>query len=308
MSNALQGRWDWWGEANMVDQDKADAFADFLKFNEYAACIPVGSKKLYMTCDGVGTKLYIAEFFNKWDTIGIDLVAMCANDLLCCGAAPRAFMDYYAMEDLDLNKSKEIIKGVKEGCRIAGCELVGGETAQLRGMFRNAHSFDLAGFAVGATHEYTRMNSVWAAPKAGDYIVGIPSSGIHSNGYTFLKERVSYVTQPEEWLLTPTRIYTQEILDNLNNIKRCAHVTGGGLNRAMKRLLGSSIKHKWLGDKTKIPWSSKNYEGSIWDRIMSHMFNSDELLNNFNCGWGMIIVTDTLDLDIEDAEHIGNII
>jgi len=308
MSSELHGRWDWWGEADMVDQNKADDFAKYLNFNEYAACIPVGNKHVYMTCDGVGTKLYMADFFNKWDTIGIDLVAMSVNDLLCCGATPKAFMDYYAVASLDLYKSKQIIEGIREGCRLAGCKLVGGETAQLKGMFKRSDSFDLAGFAIGETPEYTRMNSKWAALNSGDYIVGIPSSGLHSNGYTLLKERYVWASKPMDWLLAPTRIYTKEILNNLNSIKKCAHVTGGGLNRAMKRLLGPSKECAWLDDSKEIPWNDKTFAGSLWDTYMFNHFTSDELLNNFNCGWGMILVTDTLDLDIEDAVHIGNII
>ena len=218
----------------MVNQQKADDFADYLGFDEYASCIPVGNKDIYITCDGVGTKLYLADHFKKWDTIGIDLVAMCVNDLLCCGATPKAFMDYYAVGNLDLDKSKEIIKGIKKGCEIAGCRLVGGETAQLQGMFNKSDSFDLAGFALGEVKQRTRIHSKLQTPNRGDYIIGIPSNGLHSNGFTFLTENLRQ--PPEPWMLDPTRIYTKEILSNLSKIKRCAHVTGGGILRALRRL------------------------------------------------------------------------
>ena len=152
----------------MVNQQNADDFAEYLGFNEYASCIPVGSKDVYITCDGVGTKLYLAEHFKKYDTIGIDLVAMCVNDLLACGATPKAFMDYYAVEKLDSYKSKEILKGIEKGCEIAECRLVGGETAQLQGMFINPEGFDLCGFALGLVRHRTTIHSALQVPKPGD--------------------------------------------------------------------------------------------------------------------------------------------
>ena len=213
-----------WGQ--MVDQLKADEFAKYLGFSEFAARLPRGNKDIYITCDGVGTKLYVANWYKKWDTIGIDLVAMCANDLLACGATPSAFMDYYAVDTLNLDKSKEIIKGIKKGCELAGCELVGGETAQLEGVFGSPQGFDLCGFAIGEVHHRTRIHSKLQTPKAGDYLVGIPSSGLHSNGFTQIKNTLGRA----EWMLEPTRIYTKEILNNISRIKRCAHITGGGLS------------------------------------------------------------------------------
>ena len=133
----------------MVDQKQADDFAKYLGFSEYGAEYKVGSQTVIMTCDGVGTKLYLAEELGKYDTVGIDLVAMCENDLLCMGASADMFMDYYATERFDLEKSKQIIEGIKKGCELANCKLVGGETAQMSGLFGKMSSFDLAGFAVG---------------------------------------------------------------------------------------------------------------------------------------------------------------
>jgi len=276
----------------MVDQLKADEFAEYLGFSEFAARLPRGNKDIYITCDGVGTKLYVANWYKKWDTIGIDLVAMCANDLLACGATPSAFMDYYAVDTLNLDKSKEIIKGIKKGCELAGCELVGGETAQLEGVFGSTQGFDLCGFAIGEVHQRTRIHSKLQTPKAGDYLVGIPSSGLHSNGFTQIKNTLGRA----EWMLEPTRIYTKEILSNISRIKRCAHITGGGIVRNLKRILNGRTYHLF----------NRPFEG-IWE-IVASKFDRDEMLNTFNCGWGMILITDTLDLDIEDAEHIGNVI
>lgn len=285
----------------MISQSDADEFAKYLGFNEYAARIPVGDKDIFITCDGVGTKLYLADYFKKWDTIGIDLVAMCVNDLLCCGATPLAFMDYYAVENLDLDKSKEIIKGIKKGCELAGCELVGGETAQLQGMFAQADSFDLAGFALGEAETFQSLPGhrplLEGVPvKAGDYIIGIPSSGLHSNGFTFLHENMRGDYEP--WMLDPTRIYTTEILSNLSKIKRCAHVTGGGVDRALTRLVPN---RRW--ELYEPPFF---YPRGLWQDLQEDLQVEDkEMTANFNCGWGMLIVSDTLDLDIEGHTHIG---
>jgi phosphoribosylformylglycinamidine cyclo-ligase len=280
----------------LISQEKADDFAEYLGFNEYASLVlSWGNRDVYITCDGVGTKLYLADYFEKWDTIGIDLVAMSVNDLLCCGATPVAFMDYYAVQKLDLDKSKEIIKGIKKGCELAGCKLVGGETAQLQGMFARADSFDLAGFAVGNVTQRTRIHSKLQTPREGDYIVGIPSSGLHSNGFTFLHENLTGDYKP--WMLEPTRIYTTEILSNLSKIKKCAHVTGGGIDRALNRLVPN---HRWDLLKNPISPSMRSLQIDL-------QVKDAEMTANFNCGWGMLIVSDTLDLDIPDAEHIGNV-
>ena len=278
----------------------ADDFAEYLGFNEYASRIPIGSKDVYITCDGVGTKLCLAEHFKKFDTIGIDLVAMCVNDLLACGATPKAFMDYYAVEKLDPYKSKEILKGIKQGCEIAGCELVGGETAQLQGMFSNPEGFDLCGFALGLVSQRTRIHSALQVPKPGDYIMGIPSSGLHSNGFTEIRKRVPL----EKWMLEPTRIYTKEILSNLHKIKKCAHVTGGGLTRALHRLLPV--------ERGKVTYRAELNKHVLMEHSYV-LFDKEGLpfsppKNIFNCGWGMLLVTDTLDLGIEDVQQIGNVV
>ena len=188
--------------------------------------------------------------------------------------------------------NQEIIKGIKKGCELAGCELVGGETAQLKGMFSSAQVFDLCGFAIGEVQQRTRIHSKLQTPNAGDHLIGIPSSGLHSNGFTPIRETLGRA----EWMLEPTRIYTKEILSNLSRIKKCAHITGGGIVRNLKRILNGRTYHLFI----------RPFE-VIWE-IVASKFDRDEMLNTFNCGWGMILITDTLDLDIEDAQHIGNVI
>lgn len=272
----------------MVDQALADSFAKELGFSEYAS---VSKEGIAITCDGVGTKLLVAEHFHKFDTIGIDLVAMSANDLLCSGSQPARFMDYYATGKLDLNKSREIITGIKEGCRLAGCKLAGGETAQLKPMFKQDHWFDLAGFMIG----YQRQEFDYGTVRYGDTLVGIPSSGVHSNGFTTLRNSTD--TWDIEWL-NPTRIYTREIMDNLDFIKGVAHITGGGLHGNIPRIIGDNNYHITA---ELDPW---------WEELRESLSMSKrDLASTFNCGWGMVIVTDKpLKLNIPGAEIIGGII
>jgi phosphoribosylformylglycinamidine cyclo-ligase len=275
----------------MVNQALANEFAEHLGFSGYGGEVRVAGRTLVMTTDGVGTKLLVAEHFGKYDTIGIDLVAMCANDLLCCGAKPLAFMDYYATGDLDLNKSKEILVGINKGCEIAGCTLTGGETAQLNPMFKKKHWFDLAGFMIGVQKKPPTPHYI----NTGDYLVGIPSSGVHSNGFTDLRMGTS--SWDMDWMI-PTRIYTKEILNNINYIKACAHITGGGVHGNLPRVLGGK---KYDVDLTLGPW---------WKELRGILgMTLDEFEAIFNCGWGMIVVTANPNkLNIEDAKVIGRIL
>tara|TARA_B110000196_G_scaffold206871_1_gene177303 strand:- start:939 stop:1757 length:819 start_codon:yes stop_codon:yes gene_type:complete len=272
----------------MVDQVLADKFAKKLGFSEYASVSKTG---IAMTCDGVGTKLLVAEHFNKFDTIGIDLVAMSANDLLCSGSYPSRFMDYYATGDLNLEKSLEIIKGIKEGCRLADCDLVGGETAQLKPMFRQNHWFDLAGFMVGLQRKVFDLDSI----ERGDVLVGLPSSGVHSNGFTTLRNSTD--KWDIEWL-NPTRIYTKEIMGNLDIIKACAHITGGGLHGNLPRILGDTPYY--LDIKLDEWWT--NLRESLKMSLL-------EFAEIFNCGWGMVLVMSERDsLKIKGSKVIGDIL
>jgi phosphoribosylformylglycinamidine cyclo-ligase len=256
----------------MVDQAKADQFGKELGFGGYGGEFTVGDHKMVMTCDGVGTKLHIAEQLQCYDTIGIDLVAMCANDLVCCGATPLTFMDYYATGELDLDKSHSILDGIRVGCKIAGCELTGGETAQLQPMFVEDQWFDLAGFMVG------EVLGEWdpAPIKTGDYLVGLPSSGFHSNGFTDVRKHYDDVA---EWMLTPTTIYAKEVLSNMSIIKSCAHITGGGIHGNIPRALNG---HDYL-----LTFNLSEF----WVHVSSVMNKTtDEMLNKFNCGCGMVLV------------------
>lgn len=273
----------------MVDQAKANELAEYLGLSGYGAVINVGSARdIVLSTDGVGTKLLIAEHFNKFDTVGIDLVAMCANDILCVGARPHSFLDYYATGSLDLAKSKEILDGVLKGCELAGCKLVGGETAQLNPMFFKNSWFDLAGFIMGIVEH--RLPSPFV--MKGDYIVGIPSSGIHSNGFTTIRSKLDTWTED---LLTPTRIYTDEIMNNLTYIKACAHITGGGIHGNLPRVLN--------GLKYKINLTLDSYWKDLQNKLN---VSSEEMENTFNCGWGMLLICSKPEfLDIKGARVLG---
>ena len=193
--------------------------------------------------DGVGTKLELANKFNKFDTIGIDLVAMCVNDLIVQGAKPLFFLDYIAVGKIDLNKIKLILKGILKGCQLSNCELTGGETAEMPGTYENK-KFDLAGFSVGIVSKKKILNKENVKEK--NVILAIPSSGIHSNGYSLvrsiLKGKIINKKLKKE-LLRPTKIYTKEILkiNKLKLINSAAHITGGGLIENISRSIPNNL-------------------------------------------------------------------
>ena len=273
----------------MVDQAKANELAEYLGISGYGAVVNVDSaSEIVLSTDGVGTKLLIAEHFNKFDTVGIDLVAMCANDILCLGARPHSFLDYYATGNLDLDKSKEILAGVLKGCELAGCKLVGGETAQLNPMFFKNSWFDLAGFIMGVVEQKLPSSPV----MKGDYIVGIPSSGVHSNGFTTIRKKLDTWTED---LLTPTRIYTDEILNNLKYIKACAHITGGGIHGNLPRVLNG------------LDYAINLTLDSYWEDLKHKLdLTSEDMENTFNCGWGMLLICNRPEfLDIKGARVLG---
>ena len=180
--------------------------------------------------DGVGTKIDLANKFKKFDTIGIDLVAMCVNDLIVQGAKPLLFLDYIAVGKLNLNKTKKIIKGIFKGCELSDCKLIGGETAEMPGIY-SKDKFDLAGFSVGfVSKKILNKEKV----KANDIVIAIPSDGIHSNGYSFVRsimKKNKINTKLKKELLKPTKIYVKEILkiSDKKLINAAAHITGGGL-------------------------------------------------------------------------------
>ncbi|WEZ83861.1 phosphoribosylformylglycinamidine cyclo-ligase [Rhizobium sp. 32-5/1] len=252
--------------------------------------------------DGVGTKLKIAIDANKHDTVGIDLVAMCVNDLVVQGAEPLFFLDYFATGKLDPDQGAAIVGGIAAGCREAGCALIGGETAEMPGMYAGG-DYDLAGFAVGAAERGQLLPSGDIAE--GDVILGLASSGVHSNGYSLVRKIVSLsglawdATAPfgegtlADVLMTPTRIYVKPLLKAIREtgaIKALAHITGGGFPENIPRVLPKHLAAEIDLDSIKAPavfsWLAKT--GGV---------AATEMLRTFNCGVGMIAVVSAADAE-----------
>ena len=285
-----------------VDPLKSDKFVKIIgSDNSYAATVPLpGGDTVALATDGVGTKMLVAKHFKKYDTIGIDLVAMCVNDLLCVGASPVSFLDYYATGKLDLEVSLDIIKGIKDGCSLAHCDLVGGETAEMPGCYHDG-DFDLAGFAMGIVKKKLPDNV-----KSGNLIIGIPSSGPHANGYSLLRSLYAY----DEIPLTPTRIYVDEIMSNLRNINACAHITGGGIHGNLPRVLnGLNYKLDFLFMKgTSMGVISTSTENWWWEELFHRsQMSIIEFQSTFNCGWGMLVIAKE-ELDIPGSTVLGKVV
>ena len=250
---------------------------------------------LVAATDGVGTKLKLAVEMTNYGSIGQDLVAMCVNDLICQGAEPLFFLDYYATGKLNLCTGKEIISGISSACFNSNCALIGGETAEMPGVYKDG-DFDLAGFAVGAME---RDNSFPKKIKKGDTLLALPSSGIHSNGFSLVRkvleksELTWHDTAPfcDDLLgnifLRPTKLYVKEILALLqqNLIKAAAHITGGGLTENIPRILNDNFGV--IIDKSS--WSLN--EEFKWLKFIGNI-DEDEMFRTFNCGIGMVIVVD----------------
>ena len=237
--------------------------------------------------DGVGTKIEIANILNKFDTIGIDLVAMCVNDLIVQGAKPIIFLDYISINKVDLYKLKKIIKGILRGCRIAGCELIGGETAEMPDTYEK-NKFDIAGFSIGIVEKNKILNK---KISKGDLILAIPSSGLHSNGYSLVryilkKKKINLKKNKylKKELIRPTKIYTKEILKliNKNLIKGCANITGGGISDNLKRILPKSMSAEINLKNIKCK--------KIFKWIKSQGVSDKEMLKTFNCGVGFCLI------------------
>ncbi|BBD37131.1 phosphoribosylformylglycinamidine cyclo-ligase [Aminobacter sp. Y103A] len=246
--------------------------------------------------DGVGTKLKIAIDAGKHDTIGVDLVAMCVNDIVVQGAEPLLFLDYFATGKLDPNQGADIVSGIAEGCRQAGCALIGGETAEMPGMY-HGNDYDLAGFAVGAA-ERGRLLPTDDVVE-GDVLLGLASSGVHSNGYSLVRrivevsglkwsDRAPFADGPTlaEALLEPTRIYVKSLLKAIretNGIKALAHITGGGFPENIPRVLPKEFSAELDLSAIEAP------------RVFSWLASTggvspEEMMRTFNCGIGMIAV------------------
>ncbi|MGQ9685272.1 MAG: phosphoribosylformylglycinamidine cyclo-ligase [Thiobacillaceae bacterium] len=249
--------------------------------------------------DGVGTKLKLAFHLNRHDTVGIDLVAMSVNDILVQGAEPLFFLDYYACGRLDVDVAEQVVSGIARGCELAGCALVGGETAEMPGMYPIGE-YDLAGFAVGVAEKDRLITG--ADIRAGDAILGLASSGPHSNGYSLIRKIVE-VTQADlaapfhgrslgETLLEPTRIYVRPLLALMREmqVKGLAHITGGGLTGNIPRILPDGLMA--VLDAQAWTWPPV-FE---WLKQMGGV-DSDEMYRTFNCGIGMVVVVDAADAE-----------
>lgn len=252
---------------------------------------------LLSSTDGVGTKLKLAQMMDKHDTVGIDLVAMCVNDLICQGAKPLFFLDYIATGKLVAEQVEQIVSGIVEGCKMAGCALVGGETAEMPGMY-SEDEYDLAGFSVGIADREKIVSG--KNVKSGDTLIGIASSGVHSNGFSFVRkiflDKYGYTLDQhiEELgmtlghaLLTPTKIYVKLVLDLIekHELKAIAHITGGGVIENITRVIP-----KGLGiDINKNSWEKP----AIFKMIESfNAVGERELHKSFNMGIGLVLIVD----------------
>jgi phosphoribosylformylglycinamidine cyclo-ligase len=236
--------------------------------------------------DGVGTKLDIAFRREKYDTVGIDCVAMCVNDILCHGAKPLFFLDYIACGKLQAEIAEQLVKGVAEGCSEAGCALIGGETAEMPGFYREGE-YDIAGFAVGLVEKDKIIDG--STIKPGDVLIGLESSGAHSNGYSLIRKLIPDLSlkleekEAGEILLTPTRIYVKPILKLLEsfNIKGMAHITGGGFYENIPRM--------FKGDLTAVVNKKSFPVPDIFKYLISLGVEEEQMFNTFNMGIGFVI-------------------
>lgn len=266
---------------------------------------------LVSATDGVGTKLKLAIESNSHKTIGIDLVAMCVNDLVVQGAEPLMFLDYFATAKLRTDIAAQVISGIAEGCKLAGCSLIGGETAEMPGLYGD-DDYDIAGFAVGAVEREQLLPNNKNPPIPGDIIIGLPSNGLHSNGFSLVRHVTKIIdadlNEPSPYdssrtlvdaLLEPTHIYVPACLNVIANgkIKALAHITGGGLLENIPRVLPSTCGVIIDGTNWNAPpvfnWLQKS--GNITD---------EEMARTFNCGIGMIVIVKNGDQEDTIKEFI----
>jgi phosphoribosylformylglycinamidine cyclo-ligase len=252
--------------------------------------------KIVACTDGVGTKIEIANTLKKYDTIGIDLVAMSVNDLIVQGAKPLLFLDYISINKINLRKLKSIIKGIIKGCKESDCELVGGETAEMPDTYENG-KFDIAGFAVGVVDEKKILNK--KNIKKNDLILGIPSSGVHSNGFSLVryvldKKKINLKKENflKKELLKPTKIYVKEVLNliNKNFLNGCANITGGGLADNIKRVIPEKLTAEINLEKIKTK--------KIFRWLKNNNISDKEMLKTFNCGVGFCLFINPKNLNI----------
>lgn len=304
-----------------VDIDKGNEFINIIKplvastfrrgvltdIGGFSGLFAIGDDRfpdpvLVASTDGVGTKLKIASLCNKHDTIGIDLVAMCVNDIIVCGAKPLFFLDYFAVGNLDVAIAADVIRGIAKGCKISDCALIGGETAEMPGMYAK-EDYDLAGFVVGIASRDKLIDG--SEIKVGDKIIGIASSGLHSNGYSLVRkicfeelglkvdDYVEALGMPlGEELLRPTRIYVETILNLIKNyrVRGIVHITGGGLIDNVPRVLPQGCQARIEKDSWNWPpiFGFLQENGNITDA---------EMYKTFNCGIGLCVIVDANDAD-----------
>lgn len=304
-----------------VDIDKGNAFVENIKpivastfrpgvltgIGGFGGLFALGGGKfqdpvLVSSTDGVGTKLIIANMCGKHDTIGIDLVAMCVNDIIVCGAHPLFFLDYFATGGLDLSVAVDVVKGIAKGCEIARCSLIGGETAEMPGLYKSG-DYDIAGFVVGICERDKLIDG--SEISVGDKLIGLAASGVHSNGYSLVRKicfeemglKVSdrideFGCTLGEELLRPTKIYSETLLNLVKNfrVKGLVHITGGGIIDNIPRVLPNGCKAV--------------IERNSWDTLPVFDFlqkngkvSPREMCRTFNCGIGMVVVVDDRQAD-----------
>lgn len=269
--------------------------------------LPSGYEKpvLVSGTDGVGTKLEIAFKNKKYDTVGIDCVAMCVNDILCHGAKPLFFLDYIACGKLDAEVASDLVKGISDGCVDSDCALIGGETAEMPGFYSDGE-YDMAGFAVGIADKDKIING--SKIKDGDKLIGIASSGVHSNGYSLIRKVFPDLNEEfngeEVWktLITPTKIYVKPVLKLLESyeIKGMAHVTGGGFIENVPRMFNG-------GDFTAVINKNSYPLPAIFERIVEKGVDKDHMYNTFNMGIGFVLAVSDADVApiIKALEEMG---
>ena len=292
-----------------VDIKAADKFVNFIsniskknrnkkKFNNIGGFgainnIPKNIKnpKIVACTDGVGTKIEIANSINKFNTIGIDLVAMSVNDLIVQGAKPLFFLDYISINKIDLSKLKSIMSGIIKGCKISDCELVGGETAEMPGTYEKG-KFDIAGFAVGVVDQKKILSK--NKIKKGDFVLAVPSSGLHSNGFSLVRSLIKKKKIDikknlflKNELIKPTKIYVKEILKLIKKdlLNGCANITGGGLPDNIKRIIPEKLCAEIYLDKIK--------PLKIFKWLKNNGVDDREMITTFNCGVGFCLIVNS---------------
>ena len=277
---------------------KSSKSGDFKNIGGFGAISPIPRQlkdpHIVTSTDGVGTKIEIANDLNKFDTIGIDLVAMCVNDLVVQGAKPYLFLDYISISKINLKKLKHLVRGIVKGCDIAGCKLVGGETAEMPGTYTKG-KFDIAGFAVGLVEKKKILNK---KIRNNDLILAVPSNGLHSNGYSLVryllkKKKINLKTSKflKEELIRPTKIYVKELslINEKNLINGCANITGGGLVDNIQRIIPKNLCAEIDLSRVKTL--------KIFRWLYKMGVSEKEMLKTFNCGVGFCLVTNPRNLN-----------